>query len=79
MSQVRDEILPAFAKSGLRLAVQGGGGPGGGGGGIQFMVQGPDLAQLESYSNALQARRRSPFPASSTWTPRSTPASPRCR
>jgi hydrophobic/amphiphilic exporter-1 (mainly G- bacteria), HAE1 family len=56
MSQVRDEILPAFAKSGLRLAVQGGGGPGGGGGGIQFMVQGPELARLETYSNALKAK-----------------------
>ncbi len=56
MSQVRDEILPSFAKSGLRLAVQGGGGPGGGGGAIQFMVQGPELARLESYSNALKEK-----------------------
>ena len=56
MSQVRDEILPAFAKSGLRLAVQGGGGPGGGGGAIQFMVQGPELARLETYSNALKEK-----------------------
>ena len=56
MSQVRDQILPAFAKDGLRLAVQGGGGPGGGGGAIQFMVQGPELARLETYSNALKEK-----------------------
>ncbi len=56
MSQVRDKILPAFAKDGLRLAVQGGGGPGGGGGAIQFMVQGPELARLETYSNALKEK-----------------------
>jgi HAE1 family hydrophobic/amphiphilic exporter-1 len=56
MSQVRDQILPNFADSGLRLAVQGGGGPGGGGGAIQFMVQGPELARLETYSNALKEK-----------------------
>ena len=46
MAEVRDQILPAYTTSGLRTAVQQGGGPGGGGGGIQFMVQGPELAQL---------------------------------
>ena len=56
MSQVRDQVLPAFAKDGLRLAVQGGGGPGGGGGAIQFMIQGPELARLEAYSNALKEK-----------------------
>lgn len=57
MAEVRDTILPAYAKSGLRTAVQGGGGPGGGGGGaIQFMVQGPELKQLEKYSEALRVK-----------------------
>jgi len=56
MSQVRDEILPAYIAAGIRTAVQQGGGPGGGGGGIQFMIQGPDLAQLEKYSEALRAK-----------------------
>ncbi|MGH9222025.1 MAG: efflux RND transporter permease subunit, partial [Vicinamibacterales bacterium] len=57
MAQIRDHILPAYAKAGIRTAVQQGGGPGGGGGGaIQFMVQGPDLEQLEKYSEELRAK-----------------------
>ena len=56
MAQVRDQILPAYAKDGLRTAVQLGGGPGGGGGGIQFVVQGPELEQLEKYSEELRAK-----------------------
>jgi HAE1 family hydrophobic/amphiphilic exporter-1 len=56
MAQVRDEILPAYTKAGIRTAVQQGGGPGGGGGGIQFMVQGPDLKQLEKYSEELRVK-----------------------
>ncbi len=57
MSQIRDQILPAYTKAGIRTAVQLGGGPGGGGGGaIQFMVQGPDLAQLQKYSEELRAK-----------------------
>jgi hydrophobic/amphiphilic exporter-1 (mainly G- bacteria), HAE1 family len=56
MSQIRDQILPAYAKAGIRTAVQQGGGPGGGGGGIQFMVQGPDLKQLEQYSAQLREK-----------------------
>lgn len=56
MAQVRDEILPPYAKAGIRTAVQQGGGPGGGGGGIQFMIQGPDLKQLEEYSEALRVK-----------------------
>ena len=59
MAEVRDRILPDYVKAGLRTAVQLGGGPGGGGGGaIQFMVQGPDLEQLEKYSNALLIKAR---------------------
>ncbi len=58
MSEVRDRILPDYVKAGVRTAVQLGGGPGGGGGGIQFMLQGPDLKQLEKYSEALRAEAR---------------------
>ncbi len=58
MSEVRDRILPEYVKAGVRTAVALGGGPGGGGGGIQFMMQGPDLAQLEKYSEALLEKAR---------------------
>ena len=56
MAEVRNDILPRFKDAGLRTAVQSGGGPGGGGGAIQFMIQGPDLDQLETYSEALRER-----------------------
>jgi HAE1 family hydrophobic/amphiphilic exporter-1 len=58
MAQVRNEILPDYVKQGVRTSVSLGGGPGGGGGGIQFMVQGPDLDQLEKYSEALLVKAR---------------------
>ena len=59
MAEVRDRILPEYVKAGVRTAVQLGGGPGGGGGGaIQFMIQGPDLEQLEKYSDALLIKAR---------------------
>ena len=69
MAQIRDQILPAYAKAGIRTAVQQGGGPGGGGGGIQFMVQGPDLNSSNSTASNC-ARRPSPFQAWLTSTPR---------
>jgi HAE1 family hydrophobic/amphiphilic exporter-1 len=56
MAEVRNDLLPRFKDAGLRTAVQSGGGPGGGGGAIQFMIQGPDLDQLEAYSEALRSR-----------------------
>ena len=56
MAEVRNDILPRFKAASLRTAVQSGGGPGGGGGAIQFMIQGPDLDQLEAYSEALRER-----------------------
>jgi HAE1 family hydrophobic/amphiphilic exporter-1 len=56
MAQVREQVLPAYTKAGIRTAVQQGGGPGGGGGGIQFMVQGPDLDQLEKFSEELRVK-----------------------
>ena len=58
MSQVRNELLPDYVKQGVRTSVSLGGGPGGGGGGIQFMIQGPDLDQLEKYSEALRTRAK---------------------
>jgi len=58
MSEVRNHILPEYVKAGIRTSVSLGGGPGGGGGGIQFMIQGPDLAQLEKYSAALLEKTR---------------------
>ncbi|MDO8679591.1 MAG: efflux RND transporter permease subunit [Acidobacteriota bacterium] len=59
MAEVRDRILPDYIKAGMRTAVQAGGGPGGGGGGsIQYMIQGPELDQLENYSNALLEKAR---------------------
>jgi HAE1 family hydrophobic/amphiphilic exporter-1 len=56
MAEVRDSLLPDYVKAGIRTAVSLGGGPGGGGGGIQYMVQGPDLEQLEKFSEALRAK-----------------------
>jgi HAE1 family hydrophobic/amphiphilic exporter-1 len=58
MSEVRERLLPDLIKGGVRAAVQAGGGPGGGGGAIQFMVQGPELDQLQKYSEALQEKVR---------------------
>jgi HAE1 family hydrophobic/amphiphilic exporter-1 len=58
MGQVRTEILPDYVKAGVRTSVSLGGGPGGGGGGIQFMLQGPDLDQLEKYSEALKEKAK---------------------
>jgi len=58
MNEVRDRILPDYVKSGLRTAVSLGGGPGGGGAGIQYMVQGPELDQLEKFSEALKAKAK---------------------
>jgi HAE1 family hydrophobic/amphiphilic exporter-1 len=56
MSQVRTEVLPLVAKEGVRAAVQASGGPGGGGGDIQFVLQGPELDDLERYSQALKEK-----------------------
>jgi len=66
MDQVRNDILPVAAPSGVRAALQGGGITGGGGGGgaqgqgdVQFVMQGPSLAELERASNALAETARS--------------------
>jgi HAE1 family hydrophobic/amphiphilic exporter-1 len=54
MAQVRNEVLGPFTAQGMRTSVGGGGGPGGGG--IQFVLQGPELRELERYSGALLAK-----------------------
>ncbi len=51
MAQVRDEILGPFTAQGVRTSVGGGGGPGGGG--IQYVFQGPEVSELQRYSQAL--------------------------
>ncbi|MGE0359479.1 MAG: efflux RND transporter permease subunit [Vicinamibacterales bacterium] len=56
MAEVRTDVLPLVAADGVRAAVQAGGGPGGGGGDIQFVLQGPELDDLERYSEALREK-----------------------
>ena len=63
IDEVRTTILPALNKGGVRTAVQpggafGGGGGGGGGGDIQYVLQGPDLRELQRYSEQLAANVR---------------------
>jgi HAE1 family hydrophobic/amphiphilic exporter-1 len=66
MDEVRNEILPAVTKTGVRATLQapgiaggGGGGGGGGAGDIQFVMQGPSLDELARTSNALAEKARS--------------------
>ena len=56
MAEVRNDVLPLVTKEGVRAAVQASGGPGGGGGDIQFVLQGPNLDDLERYSEALREK-----------------------
>ena len=56
MADVRTKVLPLVAKDNVRAAVQASGGPGGGGGDIQFVLQGPNLDDLERYSEALREK-----------------------
>jgi len=65
MDEVRNEILPPVAKTGVRATLQAPGIAGGGGGGgqaqgdVMFVMQGPRLDELQRASNQLaeQARR----------------------
>ena len=50
MGQVRDDILKPYADRGFRVNVGGGGF---GGGGVQYVLQGPELAGLQRYSDEL--------------------------
>ncbi|MBI4264041.1 MAG: efflux RND transporter permease subunit [Acidobacteria bacterium] len=54
MSEVRDAILTPLTAQGIRSSVGGGFGPGGGG--VQYVLQGPDIAQLQRYSDQLLKR-----------------------
>ena len=70
MAEVRNDVLPLVTKDGVRAAVQSGGGPGGGGGDIQFVLQGPDLDDLETLQRGAARARSRRFPAWSTSTRR---------
>lgn len=64
MEEIRDTLLPSLNAAGVQTSVQpgggfggggggGGGGAGGPGGGLQFVLQGPDLRELQRYSEQL--------------------------
>ena len=66
MDEVRNNILPKVSPEGVRTGLQAPGIAGGGGGGggqgqgdVQFVMQGPSLAELERASNTLAERARS--------------------
>ena len=66
MDEVRNNILPKVSPEGVRTGLQAPGIAGGGGGGggqgqgdVQFVMQGPSLAELERASNALAERAKS--------------------
>ena len=66
MDEVRNNILPKVSPEGVRTGLQAPGIAGGGGGGggqgqgdIQFVMQGPSLAELERASNTLADRAKS--------------------
>jgi HAE1 family hydrophobic/amphiphilic exporter-1 len=50
MAQVRTDILKPYADRGFRVNVGGGGF---GGGGVQYVLQGPEIAGLQRYSDEL--------------------------
>jgi HAE1 family hydrophobic/amphiphilic exporter-1 len=65
MDQVRTTVLEGLAASGVKTSIVapgiaggGGGGGGGGQGDIQFVMQGPDLAELQRASDQLAERAR---------------------
>ena len=70
MAEVRNDVLPLVTRDGVRAAVQASGGPGGGGGDIQFVLQGPNLDDLERYSEGAAREGRGRFRGSWTSTPR---------
>src|SRR6186713_76309 len=65
MDEVRNNILPKVSPEGVKTGLQAPGIAGGGGGGgqgqgdVQFVMQGPSLAELERASNALAERAKS--------------------
>ena len=54
MGEVRDQILAPFIAQGVRASIGVGGGPGGGG--VQFVFQGPQVGELQRYSEQLLAK-----------------------
>ncbi len=65
MDEVRNNILPKVSPEGVRTGLQAPGIAGGGGGGggqgqgdVQFVMQGPSLAELERASNTLAERAK---------------------
>jgi len=64
MDEVRNELLPPVAKTGVRATLQAPGIAGGGGGGgqaqgdVMFVMQGPRLDELQRASNTLAERAR---------------------
>ena len=55
MAEVRDDIVAPLAAQGVRASVGGGGGPGGGGG-VQYVLQGPDITELQRFSELMLAK-----------------------
>ena len=55
MAEVRDNIVAPLAAQGVRASVGGGGGPGGGGG-VQYVLQGPDITELQRFSELMLAK-----------------------
>jgi HAE1 family hydrophobic/amphiphilic exporter-1 len=53
MAAIRDDIVAPLVARGVRASVGGGGF---GGGGIQYVLQGPEIAELQQYSERLLAR-----------------------
>jgi HAE1 family hydrophobic/amphiphilic exporter-1 len=53
MAAIRDDIVAPLVAQGVRASVGGGGF---GGGGIQYVLQGPEIAELQQYSERLLAR-----------------------
>jgi HAE1 family hydrophobic/amphiphilic exporter-1 len=58
MDDVRREILQPLNGQGLRTSVGGGGGPGGGAG-VQYVLQGPELRELQRFANQLLEKVKS--------------------
>ena len=56
MAEVRDDIVAPLVAQGVRASVGGGGGRRRGGGGVQYVLQGPELTELQRYSELLLAK-----------------------
>ncbi len=79
MAEVRDQILPPYTKAGIRTAVQGRRRPGRRRRRHPVHGAGPASSSSSRPTARRCAPRCRPFPAWSTSTPRSMPASRRCR